>query len=151
MIVFTIQMNLMCDCDSVGQGPGTLSQSSPRARGGLGRWQVPSVCRPSRCCHYDYFCHWCWCRYSIADASSKLACHISHGRSLGKQMLSEDESSQDQTGDGLSASTLAIQTSVLGGWSQVMFCLLSVLQSKAPRYIKEWGYRRGVLEQESSD
>ena len=36
MIVSTIQMNLMCDCDSVGQGPGTLSQSSPRPGGSWG-------------------------------------------------------------------------------------------------------------------
>ena len=36
MIVSTIQRNLMCDCDSVGQGPGTLSQSSPRPGGSWG-------------------------------------------------------------------------------------------------------------------
>lgn len=29
----------------------------PQARRLLGRWQVPSACRPSRCCHCDYFCY----------------------------------------------------------------------------------------------
>lgn len=36
MIMLTIQMNLLCDWDSVGQGPGTLSQSSPRPGGSSG-------------------------------------------------------------------------------------------------------------------
>ena len=36
MTVSTIQMSLMCDCDSVGQGLGTLSQSSPRPGGSWG-------------------------------------------------------------------------------------------------------------------
>lgn len=36
MIVSTIQRNLTCDCDSVGQGPGTLPQSSPRPGGSWG-------------------------------------------------------------------------------------------------------------------
>lgn len=36
MIMSVIQMNLVCDCDSIGQGPDTLSQSSPRPGGSWG-------------------------------------------------------------------------------------------------------------------
>lgn len=36
MIMATIQRNLVCNCDSVGQGPGTSSQSSPRPGGSWG-------------------------------------------------------------------------------------------------------------------
>lgn len=36
MIMSSIQINLVCNCDSVGQGPGTLSQVSPRPGGSWG-------------------------------------------------------------------------------------------------------------------
>lgn len=40
-------------------GPGAryIVTIEPQARRLLGRWQVPSACIPSRCCHHDYFCH----------------------------------------------------------------------------------------------
>lgn len=36
MIMSTIRINLVCNCDSVGQGPSTLSQMSPRPGGSWG-------------------------------------------------------------------------------------------------------------------
>ena len=79
MIVSTIQMNLMCDCDSVGQGPGTLSQSSPRPGGSWGDDK------------YLLYVDQAVVVTMIISAISAGLPHFLMAKASGKQMLSEDE------------------------------------------------------------
>lgn len=70
---------------------------------------------------------------------------LPHGTSIREANAFREGAERTRLGMGFQPGLLAIQTSLLGGWSQGMFvyCLVSAVQS--PRYIKERGYRRGVL------
>ena len=147
MIMSTIQMNLVCDYDSVGQGPGTSSQLSPRPRGSWGDDKyllhvdqavvtviisAISVCVMLQC--------------GRCQQQAGLPYFLMAGEASGKQMLSEDEQ-QGRPGSGWAFSPESQQSKhqfwVAGVRAHLYLTLVSTVQS--PRYIREQEYRRGCF------
>lgn len=148
MIMSTIRcVNLVCDYDSVGQGPGTSSQLSPRPRGSWGDDKyllrvdqaivtviisAISVCVMLQCGRYQQ--------------QVGLPYFFMAGEASGKQMLSEDEQ-QGGPGSGRAFSPESQQSKhqfwVAGVRAHLYLTLVSTVQS--PRYIREQEYRRGCF------
>lgn len=141
-IISTTQMNLACDCGSVGHGPGTSSESSPRPGGSWGDdkyllhidqavvvtviisaisvgvmlvWQVPAALPHGR--------------RSVREANA----HRGWAARRTRHRL------------GFQVGVSAIWTPVLGAWNQGTLASYPVSTVLSPRYIGVWRYRRGVL------
>lgn len=152
MIVPAIQRNLMCDCDSVGQGPGALSQSSRRPRGSWADDKyLPSVGQAVVTVIISAVSAAVTLHRGRCQQQAGLPHFLMAGEASGKQMLSEDEQRGPGWGWAFSPDS---ERSKHQFWVDGVRARLSVVLSLPSKALDRWRSRdieEGPLEQEPSD